>query len=79
MTGRSAPAVLPRSLRAWLGPIAVLAALVVGVIGVLYAGHGEPGRVDRWIIQPTADSVRPPWRRVALALDFLGSPPDRRC
>ncbi|WP_406166066.1 phosphatase PAP2 family protein [Streptomyces sp. NBC_00996] len=74
MTGRSAPAVLPRSLRAWLGPIAVLAALVVGVIGVLYAGHGEPGRVDRWIIQPTADSVRPPWRRVALALDFLGEP-----
>ncbi|GDY51741.1 hypothetical protein SVIO_023640 [Streptomyces violaceusniger] len=77
VTGRPAPAVLPRSLCGWLGPIAALAALVVGVLGVLYAGHGEPGRVDRWIVQPTADSVGPPWRRVALALDFLGNPPER--
>ncbi|WP_326648318.1 MULTISPECIES: phosphatase PAP2 family protein [unclassified Streptomyces] len=74
MTGRPAPAVLPPSLRAWLGLIAALAALVVVVLGLLYAGHSEPGRVDRWIIQPTADSVRPPWRRVALAIDFLGEP-----
>ncbi|MGV9848309.1 phosphatase PAP2 family protein [Streptomyces sp. NPDC003442] len=71
---REAPAVLPRPLRAWLGPIAALAALVVGVLGVRYAGHSESGGVDRWIIQPTADSVRPPWRRVALAMDFLGEP-----
>ncbi|WP_328543326.1 MULTISPECIES: phosphatase PAP2 family protein [unclassified Streptomyces] len=74
VTGRPAPAVLPPSLRAWLGLIAALAALVVVALGVLYAGHSEPGAVDRWIIQPTADSVRPPWRRVALALDFLGAP-----
>ncbi|MGW0555358.1 phosphatase PAP2 family protein [Streptomyces sp. NPDC002926] len=74
MTGRPAPAVLPPSPRAWLGPIAALAALVVVVLGVLYAGHSEPGRVDRWIIQPTADSVRAPWRHVALAMDFLGEP-----
>lgn len=74
MTGRPVPAVLPPSLRVWLGLIAVLAALVVVVLGVLYAGHGESGRVDRWIIQPTADSVRPPWRNVALATDFLGEP-----
>ncbi|MFC7260723.1 phosphatase PAP2 family protein [Streptomyces lutosisoli] len=74
MTGRPAPAVLPPSLRAWLGLIAALATLVVVVLGVLYAGHSEPGRVDRWIIQPTADSVRPPWRQVALAMDFLGEP-----
>ena len=74
MTGRSAPAVLPPSPRAWLGLIAGLATLVVVVLGVLYAGHGEPGRVDRWIVRPTADSVRPPWRRVALAIDFLGEP-----
>ncbi|WBO61606.1 phosphatase PAP2 family protein [Streptomyces camelliae] len=74
MTGRSAPAVLPPSLRVRLGLIAALAALVVVVLGVLYAGHSEPSRVDRWIIQPTADSVRPPWRYVALALDFLGEP-----
>ncbi|MDG4864885.1 hypothetical protein P8605_42730, partial [Streptomyces sp. T-3] len=74
MTGRSAPAVLPPPLRAWLGLVAVLAALVVVALGVLYAGHGEPGRVDRWIVDPTADSVRPPWRGVALATDFLGEP-----
>ncbi|MFF4607561.1 phosphatase PAP2 family protein [Streptomyces sp. NPDC001339] len=74
MTGRSTHAVLPPSLRAWLGPIAVLAALVVVVLGVLYAGHSEPGGVDRWIIQPAADSVRTPWRRVALVMDFLGEP-----
>ncbi|WP_406328152.1 phosphatase PAP2 family protein [Streptomyces sp. NBC_00203] len=74
MTGRPAPAVLPPPLRAWLGLIAALATLVVVVLGVLYAGHSEPGRVDRWIIQPTADSVRPPWRQVALVMDFLGEP-----
>ncbi|PKV89747.1 phosphatase PAP2 family protein [Streptomyces sp. TLI_146] len=74
MTGRSAPAVLPPALRAWLGLTAVLAALVVVVLGVLYAGHSESGRVDRWVVEPTADSVGPPWRRVALALDFLGEP-----
>ncbi|MGW1212805.1 phosphatase PAP2 family protein [Streptomyces sp. NPDC002499] len=74
MTGRPATSVLPRPLRPWLGLIAVLAALVVVVLGVMYAGHGESGTVDRWIIAPTADSLRPPWRRVALALDFLGEP-----
>ncbi|WP_406119796.1 phosphatase PAP2 family protein [Streptomyces sp. NBC_00989] len=74
MTGRPAPSVLPPSLRPWLGLIAVLAALVVGALGVLYSGHSEPGAVDRWIIQPTADTLGPPWRRVALALDFLGEP-----
>ncbi|MEU2562353.1 phosphatase PAP2 family protein [Streptomyces longispororuber] len=74
MSGRPEAAVLPSPLRAWLGPVAVLAALVVVVLGALYAGHGEPGTVDRWIVDPTADSVRPPWRRVALATDFLGEP-----
>jgi undecaprenyl-diphosphatase len=74
VTGRPAPAVLAPPLRAGLGLIAALAALVVGVLGVLYAGHSEPGRVDRWVAQPTADSVRPPWRRVALATDFLAEP-----
>ena len=73
MTGRPAP-LLPPSLRVWLVLIAALAALVVVVLGVLYAGHSDPGTVDRWIIQPTADSVGPPWRDVALALDFLGEP-----
>ncbi|WP_432137023.1 MULTISPECIES: phosphatase PAP2 family protein [unclassified Streptomyces] len=74
MTGREAPAVLPLPLRAWLALTAALAALVVVVLGAVYAGHGEPGTVDGWLVPPTADSVRPPWRNVALAVDFLGEP-----
>ncbi|MFE4869167.1 phosphatase PAP2 family protein [Streptomyces sp. NPDC056682] len=73
MTGRPAPAALPPSLRARLGLIAALAALVVFVLGVLYADDGGPGPVDGWI-QPAVDGVRPPWRQVALATDFLGEP-----
>lgn len=65
---------LPPSLRAWLGLIAALATLVVVALGVLYAGHDQPNTVDNWIVDPTADSVRPPWRSVALAMDFLGEP-----
>ncbi|MDQ1015662.1 phosphatase PAP2 family protein [Streptomyces afghaniensis] len=68
------PAVLPPVLRAWLGLVAALAVVVVVVVGVLYAGHSEPGGVDRWIVQPAADSVGPPWRYVALGTDFLGEP-----
>ncbi|MFI6091315.1 phosphatase PAP2 family protein [Streptomyces sp. NPDC051218] len=68
------PPSLPPSLRAPLGFIAVLAALVVVTLGVLYAGHGRSGSVDRWFIQPTDDSVRPPWRGLALATDFLAEP-----
>ncbi|MFJ8778518.1 phosphatase PAP2 family protein [Streptomyces sp. NPDC102476] len=74
MTGHTAPAALPPSLRARLGLVAALAALVVLALAVLYAGHSRPGRVDSWLIKPTEDSVRPPWRRVAVTLDFLGEP-----
>ncbi|MFI1668521.1 phosphatase PAP2 family protein [Streptomyces sp. NPDC020598] len=74
VNARSSHAALPASLRSTLRPVAGLAALVVVVLGVLYAGAGVPGRVDRWLVRPTADSVRPPWRTVALALDFLGEP-----
>ncbi|MBU3864548.1 phosphatase PAP2 family protein [Streptomyces sp. 4503] len=73
MTGRSAAAVLPPSLRAWLGPIAALAALVVVVLGVRYAGDSGPGMVDARIWS-AVDSTGSPWRHVALAMDFLGEP-----
>ncbi|MFE9627889.1 phosphatase PAP2 family protein [Streptomyces sp. NPDC006527] len=73
MTGRSASAVLPPSLRVWLGLTAALAALVVVVLGVLYADDSEPGRVDARI-GAAVDGVGPPWRHVALATDFLGEP-----
>ncbi|WP_328483361.1 phosphatase PAP2 family protein [Streptomyces sp. NBC_00377] len=73
MTGRPAPAVLPPSLRGRLGLVAALAALVVVLLGVLYAGDSEPGRVDTRI-GAVVDGVGPPWRHVALAMDFLGEP-----
>ncbi|GGU82545.1 membrane protein [Streptomyces albospinus] len=73
MTGRPAPAVLSPSLRAWLGLVAALAALVVVVLGVLYADDGKPGMVDAWI-WAAVDGVGPSWRYVALAMDFLGEP-----
>ncbi|MEH0473388.1 phosphatase PAP2 family protein [Streptomyces sp. B21-097] len=73
-TGRSAHPALPPAPRGWFGAVVGLAALVVVVLGGRYAGDGEPGGVDRWIVSPTADSVGPPWRDVALALDFLGEP-----
>ncbi|MEU5040031.1 phosphatase PAP2 family protein [Streptomyces griseorubiginosus] len=74
MTGKSRAAVLPPSLRARLGVVGAVAALVVTVLAVLFAGHSRPSRVDSWIVPPTADSVRPPLRYVADTLDFLGEP-----
>jgi undecaprenyl-diphosphatase len=73
MTGRSAPAVLPPSLRAWLGVIAALAALVVVVLGILYAGHSRPGAVDARI-GAAVDGVGLPWWYFARATNFLGEP-----
>ncbi|MFD0356331.1 phosphatase PAP2 family protein [Streptomyces sp. NPDC127110] len=68
-----APAVVPPSLRLWLGLIALLAALAVLGLGVLYAGAGEPGAVDERI-GAAVYGVGPSWRHVALATDFLGEP-----
>ncbi|MEU6538579.1 phosphatase PAP2 family protein [Streptomyces sp. NPDC047000] len=73
MTGRSVSAVLPPVLRVWLGVVAGLAAVVVVALGVVYSGHSGPGRVDAGI-QSALGGLRPPWRDVALALDFLGEP-----
>ncbi|MER6627509.1 phosphatase PAP2 family protein [Streptomyces sp. NPDC000987] len=73
MTGRSAPAVLPPPPRVWLGLVAALAALVVVVLGVRYAGHSRPGTVDARI-SAAVDGAGPPWRQAALAMDFLGEP-----
>ncbi|QDY75385.1 phosphatase PAP2 family protein [Streptomyces qinzhouensis] len=64
---------LSSSVRAALGPVAVLGALTVAVIGILIAGDNGPGRVDAWL-QPDMGGVRPPWRKAALAVDFLAEP-----
>ncbi|MFF3849724.1 phosphatase PAP2 family protein [Streptomyces sp. NPDC002328] len=63
----------PERETAALGVIALLAALVVVALGILYAGRGEPGTVDAWI-QSAVYGAGPPWRDVALATDFLGEP-----
>ncbi|MGD9483921.1 phosphatase PAP2 family protein [Streptomyces sp. TRM70308] len=73
MTGRSARAVLPRALRAGLGLVAALAALVAVVLGAAYVGDSEPGRVDARV-WAAVHGVGPPWRYAALATDFLGEP-----
>ncbi|MFF8840202.1 phosphatase PAP2 family protein [Streptomyces sp. NPDC015130] len=67
------PDLLHPSVRARLGPVAVLAALVVVVLGLLYAGAGEPGAVDARL-SASIDRAGPTWRHVALATDFLGEP-----
>lgn len=72
MAGRPA-ASLPPALHAWLGLASGLAALVVGGLGVLYAGDSEPGSVDAWV-WAVVHGVGEPWRGVALAVDFLGEP-----
>ncbi|MFC8194262.1 phosphatase PAP2 family protein [Streptomyces sp. NPDC057298] len=71
--GHPEPAVLPPSLRAWLGLVAALGALAVVVLGALYADESKPGTLDARIWAAVED-VGPPWRRVALAIDFLGEP-----
>ncbi|WP_328940686.1 phosphatase PAP2 family protein [Streptomyces sp. NBC_00250] len=70
---RPAPVVLLPSLRAWLGLTAVLGALVVVVLGVLYADAGRSGTVDARIVA-AVEGVGPRGRQVALATDFLGEP-----
>ncbi|QNP75514.1 phosphatase PAP2 family protein [Streptomyces roseirectus] len=78
--GRTAAGEL-RASRPLVGPVlwvplvlcAVLAATVVAVLGVLFAGDGEPGAVDERI-WAAVEGVGEPWRRFALAVDFLGEP-----
>ncbi|MHC0429176.1 phosphatase PAP2 family protein [Streptomyces sp. O3] len=68
--GVSVPPVGPRG---WLGLVAVVAALVVAGLGMVYAGDGGPGAVDARV-WAAVEGVRSPWREVALAVDFLGEP-----
>lgn len=64
---------LPPPLRRWLGLTAILAALVVVVLAILYAGDSEPGGADA-PISTALEKAGPGWRDVALAIDFLGEP-----
>ncbi|MFJ6934373.1 phosphatase PAP2 family protein [Streptomyces sp. NPDC101132] len=60
--------------RGRLGLVAVLAALVVLLLGIRYADDSGPGAVDVRV-GALVDGARPPWwRQAALAADFLGEP-----
>ncbi len=72
-SGRPAPGVLHPSLRASLGPAAVLGALAAVALGVLFAGDDGPGAVDERI-RPAAGGAGAPGHDVALAVDFWGEP-----
>lgn len=61
---------LPPALRRRLAVIAVIAALVAGVFGAVYAGDGEPGGVDARV----GAAVYGAGWQVAQAVDFLGDP-----
>ncbi|MGV9310671.1 phosphatase PAP2 family protein [Streptomyces sp. NPDC003691] len=54
-------------------PVAVLAALTAVALGFLYSADGVLGRLDTRL-RPPVEGVGYPWRRAALAVDFLGEP-----
>ncbi|WP_254395540.1 phosphatase PAP2 family protein [Streptomyces sp. AC512_CC834] len=66
-------AVLPARLRGWLEPVAALAALVVVVLGIRYAGAGGPGAMDTRI-REAVEAPGTQWWHVATATNFLGEP-----
>lgn len=70
---RPAPAVLPAPMRGRILLTAAVAALVVVVLGVLYADAGRPGSMDARILA-AVEGVGPRARNIALATDFLGEP-----
>lgn len=67
------PPVVPAALRGRLAAVAALAALMVLVLGVRYAGDAGPGRTDARIGE-AAYGAGAPWWHIASATDFLGDP-----
>ncbi|HKN52765.1 MAG TPA: phosphatase PAP2 family protein [Amycolatopsis sp.] len=70
---RSAPAALPVPLRRPLTVVALLAAIVVVVLGVLHFHDSGLTGLDAAVL-PSLDGVQPPWRYLALVFDFCGEP-----
>ncbi|GGY51489.1 phosphatase PAP2 family protein [Streptomyces omiyaensis] len=64
---------LPPSSRPWLGPVAVLAALLGALLGLRYAGADGPGALDTRLRAAT-DAAGPAGWHLARATDFLGEP-----
>ncbi|WP_410639720.1 phosphatase PAP2 family protein [Amycolatopsis sp. lyj-346] len=70
---RTAPAALPAVLRAPLAMSAALATAVLVAVGILHFRDSGLTGIDAAIL-PSIDGVRPPWRYVALVIDFGGEP-----
>ncbi|NIH82805.1 undecaprenyl-diphosphatase [Amycolatopsis viridis] len=80
MTGVREPAarrrnqpLLPAPAARVLHVTAAVAAVVVVLLGVLNAGHTEPGWFDAWVQPAATRSVGAAWS-AAIAVDFLGEP-----
>jgi membrane-associated phospholipid phosphatase len=70
---RTAPPALPAVLRAPLSISAALATAVLVALGILHFHESGLTGIDAALLPPI-DGVRPPWRDVALVIDFGGEP-----
>lgn len=70
---RSAPPALPTAFRRPLALIAVLAAVVVAVLGVLFAGHSKPTAFDAGLL-PGPDGMQGAFYYLGHVFDFFGEP-----
>ncbi|MFB6838991.1 phosphatase PAP2 family protein [Streptomyces sp. NPDC056361] len=73
MTGRTARAEARAAVRGWLGVAAGFAALLLAVLGTVFAGDSAPTAVDVRV-GTALDGTGEQWRDVARAVDFLGEP-----
>ncbi|MGW3962187.1 phosphatase PAP2 family protein [Amycolatopsis sp. NPDC005003] len=70
---RTAPPALPPALRTSLAMTAALATAVLVALGILHFRDSSLTGIDAAIL-PSIYPVEPPWRYVALAIDFGGEP-----
>ncbi|WP_206790982.1 phosphatase PAP2 family protein [Amycolatopsis sp. MtRt-6] len=70
---RTAPAALPAVLRAPLAMTAALATAVLVALGILHFRDSGLTGIDAALL-PSIHGVVPPWRYVALVVDFGGEP-----
>lgn len=70
---RSAPPTLPVTLRGPLAMIAFPAAVVVAVLGVLFAGHSVPTALDSRLL-PGPDGMQGAYYYLGHVVDFAGEP-----
>lgn len=69
----SAPA-LPQRLRRPAAVVSPVAALVVVILGLIFAGHSDFSPLDRFAMPIVENGIRGPLRPVALAIDFCAEP-----